>query len=222
MILVVDDDEQVRRTLARILETHDHVCHTVASVEAARVQLSDPDCELVLSDVMMPGESGFDLLRQLRADHPDLPVIMVSGVSDLSLANLALELGAYGYVTKPFEANQVLIEVAGALRRAELEIENASYRMHLEELVDDRTAELRGMVEKLAGAEHQLRAASEEGGSSRSTTAAMANLAEAIQGLVAHMRTEQQMIREWADGQGEQNREIKKLLEVLARQPEKN
>ena len=50
----------------------------------------------------------------------------------------------------------------------------------------------------------------------------MANLAEAIQGLVAHMRTEQQMIREWADGQGEQNREIKKLLERLARQPEKS
>ena len=56
----------------------------------------------------------------------------------------------------------------------------------------------------------------------RGTTAAMANLAEAIQGLVAHMRTEQQMIREWADGQGEQNREIKKLLERIARQPEKN
>ena len=62
----------------------------------------------------------------------------------------------------------------------------------------------------------------EEGGGSRSTTAAMANLAEAIQGLVAHMRTEQQMIREWADGQGEQNREIKKLLERIARQPEKS
>jgi tripartite-type tricarboxylate transporter receptor subunit TctC len=62
----------------------------------------------------------------------------------------------------------------------------------------------------------------EEGGGNRGTTAAMANLAEAIQGLVAHMRNEQQMIREWADGQGEQNREIKKLLERIARQPEKN
>jgi hypothetical protein len=67
----------------------------------------------------------------------------------------------------------------------------------------------------------QLRSTLEEGGG-RGTTAAMANLAEAIQGLVAHMRSEQQMIREWADGQGEQNREIKKLLERLARQPEKN
>ena len=74
----------------------------------------------------------------------------------------------------------------------------------------------------LQNAIEKLRATLEEGGSSRGTTAAMANLAEAIQGLVAHMRTEQQMIREWADGQGEQNREIKKLLERIARQPEKN
>jgi len=68
----------------------------------------------------------------------------------------------------------------------------------------------------------RLRHAVEEGGANRSATAAMANLAEAIQGLVAHMRTEQQMIREWADGQGEQNKEIKRLLERLARQPEKS
>src|SRR6185312_10111490 len=79
-----------------------------------------------------------------------------------------------------------------------------------------------GTSGEIQHAMERLRAASEEGGSSRSTTAAMANLAEAIQGLVAHMRTEQQMIREWADGQGEQNREIKRLLERIARQPEKS
>jgi hypothetical protein len=75
---------------------------------------------------------------------------------------------------------------------------------------------------ELQSAIDKLRASLEEGGGNRGATAAMATLAEAIQGLVAHMRTEQQMIREWADGQGEQNREIKKLLERLARQPEKN
>ena len=76
-------------------------------------------------------------------------------------------------------------------------------------------ADLRGTIER-------LREAITEGGSSRGATTAMANLAEAIQGLVHHMRTEQQMIREWADGQGEQNREIKKLLERIAKQPEKS
>jgi hypothetical protein len=81
-----------------------------------------------------------------------------------------------------------------------------------------------GISSEMQHAMEKLRAAVEEGGggSNRGTTAAMANLAEAIQGLVAHMRTEQQMIREWADGQGEQNREIKKLLERIARQPEKS
>ncbi len=162
MILVVDDDAQVRRALERILETHDHECRTAPSVDDARHELENPEIELVLCDVTMPGESGFDLLRHVRATREDLPVVMVSGMSDLSFANLALELGAFGYVTKPFEPNQVLIEIAGALRRAELEIENASYRMHLEELVDDRTSELREAVDRLAAADESLRAASEE------------------------------------------------------------
>ncbi|NOJ46859.1 flagellar motor protein MotA [Bradyrhizobium archetypum] len=78
-----------------------------------------------------------------------------------------------------------------------------------------------GMGGEIQHAMERIRAVVEESGGSRNTTAAMANLAEAIQGLVAHMRTEQQMIREWADGQGEQNREIKKLLERIAKQPAK-
>jgi hypothetical protein len=68
----------------------------------------------------------------------------------------------------------------------------------------------------------RLRAAVEDMGSGRAATTAMANLADAIQGLVQHMRSEQQLIREWADGQGEQSREIKRLLEQIARQPEKS
>src|SRR6476660_4405099 len=83
---------------------------------------------------------------------------------------------------------------------------------------DEATGATSGVQQAL----DRLRHAVDEGSASRNATAAMANLAEAIQGLVAHMRTEQQMIREWADGQGEQNREIKKLLEHIARQPEKS
>jgi hypothetical protein len=79
-----------------------------------------------------------------------------------------------------------------------------------------------GSSGEIQAAVERLRLTLEEDGGSRGTSSAMANLAEAIQGLVAHMRTEQQMIREWADGQGEQNREIRKLLERLARQPEKS
>jgi len=77
------------------------------------------------------------------------------------------------------------------------------------------SGELQAVVER-------LRSVLEDGSANRGTTAAMASLAEAIQALVSHMRTEQQMIREWADGQGEQNRDIRRLLERIARQPEKS
>jgi hypothetical protein len=75
---------------------------------------------------------------------------------------------------------------------------------------------------ELQQAMERLSKSLEEGGANRGTTAAMANLADAIQSLVTHMRTEQEMIREWADGQGEQNAEIRKLLERIAKQPEKS
>jgi protein-S-isoprenylcysteine O-methyltransferase Ste14 len=85
------------------------------------------------------------------------------------------------------------------------------------------SSEAGGASGELGAAVERLRAAMEEGGGNRAnTTTAMANLAEAIQGLVTHMRTEQQMIREWADGQGEQSREIRRLLERLARETEKS
>jgi hypothetical protein len=91
----------------------------------------------------------------------------------------------------------------------------STVRQYAGETATSGTGELQHVLER-------LRTTLEEGGSNRGTAAAMATLADAIQSLVAHMRTEQEMIREWADGQGEQNTEIKKLLERIARQPEKS
>jgi hypothetical protein len=71
---------------------------------------------------------------------------------------------------------------------------------------------------ELRAAIDRLRETINDGGSNRAATTAMANLAEAIQGLVQHMRTEQQLIRDWVDGQAEQHREIRRLLEILARE----
>ncbi len=92
----------------------------------------------------------------------------------------------------------------------------------LAETVQEYAGDSHGVTGDLSPALDKLRAAMEDMGTNRASTAAMANLAEAIQGLVHHMRTEQQLIREWADSQGEQNKEIKALLERLARQPETN
>jgi hypothetical protein len=80
------------------------------------------------------------------------------------------------------------------------------------------TAATAGLPTELRGAIERLKEAVSEGGSSRAATAAMANLAEAIQGLVHHMRTEQQMIRDWVDSQAEQHRDIRRLLEILVRE----
>jgi hypothetical protein len=137
---------------------------------------------------------------------------------------LAAPLGGMG-----ISFSSSLFGLAGSLILGFLDLQSSQAQNRFyTDLEDWLASTVRGYVGETAGSGElqatveRLRLTLEEGGASRGTTAAMANLAEAIQGLVAHMRTEQQMIREWADGQGEQNREIKKLLERIARQPEKS
>ena len=136
---------------------------------------------------------------------------------------LAAPLGGMG-----ISFSSSLFGLAGSLILGFLDLQSSQAQNRFyTDLEDWLASTVRGYSAEAAGGDLQtaierLRATMEEGGSGRGTTAAMANLAEAIQGLVAHMRSEQQMIREWADGQGEQNREIKKLLERIARQPENN
>jgi putative two-component system response regulator len=86
---------------------------------------------------------------------------MCSGVTDAAFADVALELGADGYVTKPFDASQVLIAVAGALRRARLERENHAYRAHLEGMVVERTSALTDALVELQTASEQLQQSAE-------------------------------------------------------------
>jgi hypothetical protein len=136
---------------------------------------------------------------------------------------LAAPLGGMG-----ISFSSSLFGLAGSLILGFLDLQSSQAQNRFyTDLEDWLASTVRGYSSEAAGGDLQtaverLRATMEDGGGGRGTTAAMANLAEAIQGLVAHMRSEQQMIREWADGQGEQNREIKKLLERIARQPENN
>jgi putative two-component system response regulator len=141
-ILVVDDDEQARRMLGRMVEREGYEWVPARDAAEAHVHLAQSEFALVLSDVNMPGESGLKLLRHVLAEHPDTAAVMVTGVDDSELAKVALELGAYGYVTKPFTPNQILIAVVNALRRRSLEIENRAHREGLEQLVAARTAAL--------------------------------------------------------------------------------
>jgi len=147
-----------------------------------------------------------------------------SALFDTLKEGLAAPLGGMG-----ISFSSSLFGLAGSLILGFLDLQSSQAQNRFyTDLEDWLASTVRGYTgETGAGGELQaalerLRLSLEEGGAGRATTAAMANLAEAIQGLVAHMRTEQQMIREWADGQGEQNREIKRLLERIARQPEKS
>jgi putative two-component system response regulator len=161
-VLVVDDDNSIRRMIVRILGRAGYEC-TEASDATAALQFADTnEFALVTCDVNMPGGSGLDLVRDLRTRHPDIAVLMVSGMDDPRTAAVATDLGAYGYLMKPFEANEMLIASANALRRRHLEIENRLHQQHLESLVAERTSDLTATVERLSRTEHALRESQEE------------------------------------------------------------
>src|ERR671911_3122115 len=161
-ILIVDDEDQIRTLLARLLSAHGYECLAAESAAAARRVLNDTDVALVLSDVNMPGESGIDFSREVLAQYPDTAVVMVTGMDDRRYAEVAIELGAYGYVLKPFKPNELIINVGNALRRRALEIENRSHRERLEQTVHDRTAALRDTIAQLESSDSELRRLREE------------------------------------------------------------
>jgi putative two-component system response regulator len=161
-ILIVDDEEQIRTLLGRLLGAHGYVCLTAESAAAGRRVLEEAPVALVLSDVNMPGESGLDFTREVLRHYPDTAVVMVTGMDDRRYAEVAIELGAYGYVLKPFKPNELIINVGNALRRRTLEIENRSHRERLEQTVLDRTAALRETIARLESSESELRRLREE------------------------------------------------------------
>lgn len=152
-ILVVDDDEQIGGLLVRMLEPHGYRCVVTSDPAEARDRLIGGQFALLLTDILMPGESGLSLAKYVTAQHQDTAVIMVTVLGDPRIAQSALEVGAYGYIVKPFQPDEVLITVAGALHRRSLEIENRRHREHLSQLVQERTAELQGTLARVRAAE---------------------------------------------------------------------
>ncbi|MBU2549551.1 MAG: PAS domain S-box protein [Proteobacteria bacterium] len=155
-ILAVDDDRHVCLIVEQLLKMRGYDCATALSASEAREKLKADPVRLILSDVNMPGESGLELLEYVRTAHPDTAVVMMSVMDDPEVARAALDLGAYGYMTKPFESNELLIQVTNALRRRDLEIESRTHAEKLEALVASRTAALlesekryRTLIEKM-------------------------------------------------------------------------
>lgn len=141
-ILIVDDEENVRLLVGRIVAGEGYAYETAAGADEALEKLAGEEYSLMISDINMPGRDGIYLLQAVRKSYPDLAVIMVTAVDNRLTAKETLDLGAYGYVIKPFERNALIINVFNALRRRELEIANRHYNEELEALVQQRTAEL--------------------------------------------------------------------------------
>lgn len=161
-ILVVDDEEPIRRLIGYLLQTHGYTVALAADAREARQKLDEQPFALMLCDVNMPGESGMDLVRNILADRPHTAAIMVTGLDSSVLANAALDMGAFGYIIKPIESNEVLIDVANALRRRRLEMENHLHRENLEAIVRTRTMALQQALDWLERSEKELRLSREE------------------------------------------------------------
>jgi putative two-component system response regulator len=154
-ILVVDDERQIRDLVQRMLERDGYSCATAENAAGAAKLLDAEPFALLLADLQMPGGSGLDLIARVREQHPDTATIMVTGVDDPSLAEAAIELGAYGYIVKPFSPSELSIQVMNALARRKLEISQRHERERLEQTVAERTAALSTALENVKRSEEE-------------------------------------------------------------------
>ncbi len=156
-ILVVDDEEAIREIVSSMLSSQGYQCLQAASgLEALAILQSGEQFSLVLSDLMMAELDGIGLLERTKERYPDMPVVMVTAVHDISVALAAIRNGAYDYLLKPFEREQLLATVRRALENRRLKLENRDYQTNLEAQVKARTLELEQAKAKVEGAMVEL------------------------------------------------------------------
>lgn len=140
-ILIIDDDDQIRGLLTRLLATENE-CTAVDSAERALALVDEHRFDLIISDINMPGISGLELVPTILRKNADAVVIMLSGQQTINYAIEALRAGAFDYITKPVDIDHMEAAVRRALSHHKLLEEKRRYENHLEEMVRERTAEL--------------------------------------------------------------------------------
>ncbi len=148
-VLVVDDELPIRELLAEGLESFGYSAATAAGVDEAFEMVRRGDVGLVLSDIEMPGGSGFDLVRRVKSYDADVDVVMVTGVVDLATAIGSIREGASDYVTKPFNIEEVRVVIERTLEKRRLILENRAYQQTLEDRVASRTREVLEQKQKI-------------------------------------------------------------------------
>ena len=146
-ILTVDDEPHIRDLVARILTAEGYYSTTAPDAEVAIKKLETDSFDVVVSDIMMPGMSGLELLSYITRNHPNIAVVMVTAVDDRQTGVRAVELGAYGYIIKPFRRNEILITVVSAIERKQMETSGSEYERNVMEQITRGTAELRQHAE---------------------------------------------------------------------------
>ena len=158
-VLVVDDEESVRNLLQRILNEAGYNVDTAADGQEALYKISLGEIHVVLADIKMPNMSGLEVLRKLTADSPDYCVIMVTSTTDLKTAVEALKLGAYDYITKPFDRNEVTQKVLKAISKWKRQLQEKNRYLEMQKSITQKTQMMQEQFVELVNSlsrEHKL------------------------------------------------------------------
>jgi len=142
-ILIVDDEEMILEMQKRYLEDYDYECFLACNYDGALKLLENHSIDLALLDINMPGQSGVDLLKQIKIKFPDIVIIMATAIDDFNIAEQCLELGADDYIVKPFSQGRVLVSVRNALEKQHLFVVNRDYQDELELQLSKQAEKLR-------------------------------------------------------------------------------
>lgn len=163
-VLVVDDDASIRDAIADFLAGHGFVVRTAGDAAACEQELHRAPIDLVVLDVMMPGEDGLSVCRRLAPTG--VPILMLSALDDVTDRIVGLEVGAWDYLTKPFEPRELLARIRALLRRPSAEVTRseptgagvtfAGWSLNVEER---RLRDPAGRLVPLSEGEHALLAA---------------------------------------------------------------
>ena len=149
-ILAVDDEQALCDIVARWLHREGISCDKAYGVDEAIALMKETHYDLVVSDIMMPGKSGIDFLGIVSESFPTTAMIMATAVDSRETAVLTLEKGAFGYIIKPFARNEFVINIFHALERRRIILEHQDYERRLEQVVRDRTEDIRNREEQIA------------------------------------------------------------------------
>jgi response regulator RpfG family c-di-GMP phosphodiesterase len=148
-VLAVDDERAHSKLLAIMLRPPSYCCSTATNGEEALVALQREPFDAVISDLQMPGISGLELLAEVRRSYPHVAFLVTTGLDDVEVGVQAMRSGADDYLVKPLLESAVLASLESALHKRYLEQQVENYRLHLEEMVAERTGQLRQALEQL-------------------------------------------------------------------------